>query len=372
MKNFPLLTILVVLFSFLFSSCEDKDDDVTTDNCPELAFESIRENTHTYLFEADFRAKDSITYGWYIDGALVEREGSNVENSDHKLLWQFDEGTYEVCIKTETPECPEGTSFCRELVIDPKNDKCPEMAFRRDGDYLFADFEGIDRLQWYGWFIDDKLVEDEGILNNGDNKLRLGDLEPGVYEICIMTETPECPRGTFFCKEIKIEERPCAELSFSRDGAYLYADYKGAPNDAQYTWFVDGEEVSPNATSRKFPIDKIGTGTHRVCVVTRIEGCDEPVEYCQEVIIEDQTDTCPTMTINIDGDLYADFKGATPNTIFRWFIDNIEIDQFPNASSESRRFPLDKIQAGTYKVCVTATSAECNREIEFCKEITIQ
>lgn len=172
--------------------------------CPDLFFDVRKKDSLSlYKFTANFRGVDSLHYEWFINGKVVQDFDSQEGNS---LYWKFEEpGEYEVCIKTETPECPEGASYCKELVIEEPTG-CPELKFSRDGDYLYANFEGRDTLHWYGWMVNDMHVEDEYLdSNTRDNKFSLENLQKGTYSICIMTETPECPMGTKFCKEISIE-----------------------------------------------------------------------------------------------------------------------------------------------------------------------
>jgi len=171
--------------------------------CPQLSFIVDREGeSNAYNFIADFEGKDTISYlGWFVNDMLVQESTSG---NHEQFYYQFDPGSYEVCLATETPECPEGTKFCKVIKIEEQK-ACPDLKYTRDGNFLFADFEGIDTLRWYGWIVNGDPVEDEGTMNQGDNKLSLENFGPGNYEICLFTETPDCPRGTSFCTNVIIE-----------------------------------------------------------------------------------------------------------------------------------------------------------------------
>ena len=91
---------------------------VVEDPCPELSFETMQVTDEVYLFTANFALKDEITYSWSIfreeDLIFEETEG---EAGDNQLEFQFDPGTYEVCINAEVDGCPEVVWFCDEVVI---------------------------------------------------------------------------------------------------------------------------------------------------------------------------------------------------------------------------------------------------------------
>ncbi|WP_298312983.1 hypothetical protein [uncultured Aquimarina sp.] len=84
--------------------------------CPDLSFTIEQEgNTTGYNFTANFENIDTIIYEWEINGDVIEQDGG--QGADNMLFFQFDPGTYEICIRAETPTCPEGTQFCEELII---------------------------------------------------------------------------------------------------------------------------------------------------------------------------------------------------------------------------------------------------------------
>ena len=220
--------------------------------CPELSFEGVENPNNVYTFEAKFRGREHVQYSWYINGELVDKENFDGVETDHKLFWQFEPGEYRVCILVDTDRC-EQVEFCKTIVAEEPA-RCPDMFFEIEevssrNYQFFADFEGINDLEWYGWFINGELVENEGQIYEGDNFLDFVFEQEGTYDICIMTETPGCPLGTRFCKTIDVVfDQACKDISFTavkepNAPAYTFtADFDGR-NEVTYIWsvFVNGD-----------------------------------------------------------------------------------------------------------------------------------
>ncbi|NMM49603.1 hypothetical protein [Marinigracilibium pacificum] len=87
------------------------------DLCPQLHF--TRDSTeNSFTFRADFFEMDSISYNWelYQNGDLIASELED-ENGDNQFFYQFSRGNYSICLTAETPECPQGSSYCEEVII---------------------------------------------------------------------------------------------------------------------------------------------------------------------------------------------------------------------------------------------------------------
>ncbi|TRX61387.1 hypothetical protein FNH22_04850 [Fulvivirga sp. M361] len=215
-------------------------------DCPELSFVANEDPVNVYTFKADFEGKEALQYKWYINDDLVDQENTPGSETDHQLYWQFGPGEHTICIVGISDQC-EKLEFCKQIVAE-NPEGCPDLFFRKekisDRNYkFFAEFEGINDLQWYGWFIDGEWVEDESTAKQGDNILDYVFTE-GTHEICIMTETPDCPRGTEYCKTIDVVfEQSCKTLSFTAKKeadapAYTFtADFEGR-DDVTYIWSV--------------------------------------------------------------------------------------------------------------------------------------
>lgn len=179
-------------------------DIIIEEDCPDVRFgTNYNEADGTYEFVLG--STDGLTsVFWKVNGEIVGQEAV--------LVKEFDAGTYEVCVVTMYEDCSSEITYCETIVVEDEGESgCPDMFFayqKGEGNtyFFFADFEGIENLEWYGWFIDGSSVEDEGtIVEGSDHMLEFTFNEPGTHTVCIMTETPDCPAGTSYCKEIVIE-----------------------------------------------------------------------------------------------------------------------------------------------------------------------
>ncbi len=273
------------------------------EECPDLHFTATADGEFAYLFEADFEGKENTSYKWYINEDLVDKENYDGHDTDHELYWQFSPGEYSVCIVVETDRC-EFVEFCETIIIEGDQTSCPELTFTYDqtGDstYVFvADFPGIDTLEWYGWFVDGVLVDEEGTMNSGDNTLEYTFDDAGEHRVCIMTETPDCPAGVEYCKEIWVEHTSeCVQMSYTaeRDGtapAYTFtADFEGRDN-ISYEWKVyvnddyQGGEVRDAGSGDDHHFYwQFETGvTYEICLRPLDEACID-FQECKEFVID--------------------------------------------------------------------------------------
>ncbi len=86
--------------------------------CPDLFFskELDPNGNDSYVFTASFVGIEETMYSWTVDGDPIEQDGG--ANGDNKFLFQFASGEYEICIKAETADCPEGAEFCEQIIVD--------------------------------------------------------------------------------------------------------------------------------------------------------------------------------------------------------------------------------------------------------------
>lgn len=274
-----------------FSSCVTEDDlvvAVETVDCPEVSFS----RDGNALF-ANFDGIEEIArYDWFVDGEFAESEGTSVNGDNQFSLEDLAPGNHEICTLYETPDCPLGVSFCLDIVIEAQeNRECLDLAFSRDGDTLFADFEGIDTVAFYEWQINGNPTEAEGTANNGDNQLSIADLPAGTYDICIAYESPECPTGSTFCEQIIIED-DCLDLAFSRDGDTLFANFEGNDTIASYQWIVDGDFIEAEGTANngdnQLSLEGFDIGTYNICITYETPECPNAAdnEFCQMITIQ--------------------------------------------------------------------------------------
>jgi len=160
-------TTIDTYFGFyrIAASCERR--------CPELNFTSeiLNRFNLAYQFEASFPGLEALgSYSWFVDGVFIEADGPD-NQGDNLLLRNFEApGVYEICMKAETENCPEGIEFCKRIEI---LEACPELFFEFEQEpgtfgYTFSsNFEGMN-LVTYQWFVDNEPIEEDGGAN-GDN-----------------------------------------------------------------------------------------------------------------------------------------------------------------------------------------------------------
>jgi len=224
-----LKTILLISTVFLLFSCEE--DEATPDaKCSDLSFESeIIENQEpknvAYKFEASEIIEEDavVSYEWEIDGKSV---AIGTANDPKRILnYKFEaNGSFEICVATETPECPEGVKTCKTIKIEGlENDKPEVVESTKCSDLIFAaevienqepqnvkyKFEASeiieeDAVVAYEWKIDGKSIS-AGSAKDSQRTLYHKFEANGSFEVCVATETPNCPQGVEFCKTIKVE-----------------------------------------------------------------------------------------------------------------------------------------------------------------------
>ena len=90
------------------------------DVCPFISYEAEQINETTYVFIANFEAKDDIEYTWavYQNDELIFFETEIPGQGDNRLEYQFDVGSYVVCVEAEPQNCPEVLRFCQDFTIN--------------------------------------------------------------------------------------------------------------------------------------------------------------------------------------------------------------------------------------------------------------
>lgn len=268
----------------------------TCDRCPELSFasEPLNPVTLEYIFVADFADIELVeTYSWLIDGQFIENDGP-ANNGDNRLEFQFNApGTYRVCISSETPDCPQGVEFCKDIVVESF---CPNLFFEFEQEtgtlgYNFtANFEGINNIN-YEWVIDNEVIELDGGVE-GDNQL-FSNLTPGEHIVCIKAETNACPGQLLeFCQEIVVEAI-CPDLFFTVEqegntSSYIFtADFNGM-DTIVYDWTVNGNTIESDGgpTGDNVFTFQFDQGTFQVCIFAETDSCPNGTQFCEEIVVQ--------------------------------------------------------------------------------------
>ncbi|WP_101447906.1 hypothetical protein [Aquimarina sp. MAR_2010_214] len=283
-------------------ACADIEVEVDENNpCPDLFFRSKHyQGRSTYKFIADFKEIQEVSYGWYINGELVE---DSAPNENNYFIWNFKEpGRYEVCIKTETPNCPEGVSYCKVIEVEASDLACPEVSFTKEmepetmGTYTFdAKIEGVDEVSQILWFVDGKVVDSPKNDNDSQigNRTLIYQFDSGVHEVCLKVITPDCQEGVKYCKEIRVGDCPDLFFEPERDGDkaayYFYPRAFEGIDNITLEWFVNKKYVGKSPEfphNNPFYHEFDGPGRYEVCLMIETPECPNGTSFCKIIEFE--------------------------------------------------------------------------------------
>ena len=432
MKTKTLIKLFTLFIFSLFVSC-DENDDVTEITCElnyETTFAEIEDNVQAINFDATASVSESdATFFWSVDG---EQQNENTTSFEYVFT---ENGTYEVCIFTETPECPQGVEFCEDVIVDniveadPINEEeedeeeetevsCElsyefELQSSEDGKTIEAIFEAVadvsEEEASLFWAINGDLLDFMG------DKLEYTFTENGTYVICVLTETPECPSGYEFngrtwgagyCQEIIIDNIvACPEFEVYAeplgDENYLFGlyDYSDIGNIDTIHWLLmdaQTQEVT-NLGNGMLEINYqfTSSGTYMVCALDT--NCN--TQKCQEVevVIEEENDeltvtvgastqtqnnpddVCPNLTYTFEAvqSLVYEFEAKVNNEInedyvYFWSVNDEHAysGSYNQDSGKSFEYAFD--EAGTYSICVGIETPECASAIFYCTDFIVE
>jgi len=224
------LKTILLLFTVLLSfSCEE--DDISSEKkCSGLSFEAeIIENQDSKNVEYKFEASEIIeedavvVYEWKINGESI---ATGTPNEPKRILNYIFErnGSFEVCVFVETPNCPNGVRICKNIKIEglekgepgSVETKCDDLSFdlervenqnSKNIEYKFEASEIIEdnAVVGYEWSIDGEFFV-LAKANQSNRIINYAFEKNGSFEVCVHTETPDCPKGVKTCKTLKIED----------------------------------------------------------------------------------------------------------------------------------------------------------------------
>lgn len=209
MKTISLIKAFSLATLIFFTSCQDNDQEEPNEILCEISFESTliendSENEADYVFEATpLESESNVVYSWMIDGINID-ETSNVLN--HVFI---ENGTYTVCVLSETPECPNAVRSCQDIIVDSlpeTTDGCPVISFEvvvENNEYIFIASSDIELDTRYSWFVNGEFINNDITLENS-NSFTYTFPENGTYTVCASIETPECPLGVEYCNTIDV------------------------------------------------------------------------------------------------------------------------------------------------------------------------
>ena len=299
---------------------DGKDD--TVDACPDLSITKslISNDGLTYKFIASGAPESR--YSWFINDEYVQTvlEGDN----DKYLTYEFSEnGIYSICVGVETPECPKGVKTCVELEIkDVSEITCTldfETIFKPSDDIsiqkvVFEAFGSVSNSDAkYFWIINDKDIK-------SDNSARLENIfyKNGTYQVCVFTETPECPNGIEYCKEVIVDNiventqpafnitvdnpvqektvEACVDLTYdysiSSDNVNKYvleATLFEDMMDSNYVWYINKNNADQDVyigSGRVFEYEFTEVGEYTIRAFVETPECPMGVTFSKDYKVE--------------------------------------------------------------------------------------
>ncbi len=334
--------------------------------CPDIRFDFKLVAGNSYEFTTNFEIRDNYELFFLINDEIITDQVLDGK----PFRRQFDLGTYEICIKVKTPDCPEGKKVCKELVV--KKD-CPDLFFEFMQDpgslqYNFtADFIGINETT-YNWIVDDLVVEENDGGPNGDNIFNF-QFTSGVHKVCIKAFTPLCPDGIEFCEEITV----CPLLNFTfekidQNTFQFLPAVIGVSGGINVDWSVNDILAGNQPSSESIQLD-LPIGTNTVCARIETPECPNGVEFCEEILVCPELFIEPPTNVGATYTFTANFIGMQEIT-YQWTINGVVQESDGGAGGDNElifQFTAD----GNYDVCIITEVPGCTTGTEFCINLNI-
>ena len=253
--------------------------------------------------------------------------------------------------------CIEGPTACELDVVYTPID-C--------GNHLF-DIVSVDS-EWWGYFVNGELVAENVLAYEFDAEA------PGVYEVTVMYETPECPNGVFWSTTIEVTEdcfpTDCPtqlELDYQQECGNVLFTLLEFEEGWEITWYVDeftSYESDGGASEYWFEEN----GIYTICAFVQTPTCPEGVELCEVIGIDCYEGvSCEAQLLVTEtdcGDYTVVFGALNSMYQLQWYV-NDELLDIPN---NQFAIELDGLE-GSNAVCVYAVDPMNNCEIEVCEVI---
>lgn len=370
-------TLLTVFLAMILSSC------FTDDNpCPDVGI-GVEVDSVNMTATITLDGLENLDYQVFVNEVLVDEANLDSINNE-SFSFNFEPGTYDVCIRAESDQCDRSLEVCQEIVIlDPNREECLGLEFTvdqlDDHQYKFiADFEGIENIL-YTWYVDDDSVQTESLDSDRTHQLLL-DLGVGEHTVCIVAETDDCGEVEY-CQTIVVDQVCPTELFFEKeeDGHntyFFFAEFENMDH-VPYKWFINDDEVDrenyPDRDTDHKLFWQFNPGEYSICIVSDVDGC-EAVEYCIELVVEvdcveevyfDYEQEADTVYV-----FYAEFEGKT-STPYKWLIDNevVDVENFDNSDTDHKL--IWGFDPGTYTVCLITDQDGCE-VVEYCESVTVE
>ena len=253
--------------------------------------------------------------GWFLlemmqpDGYSIFWDYGDGTSETGYSLWsehQYAEsGTYEACATVTSPACPEGSTWCIDVVVED----CPGVTCELDIVVDWTDPEA-------GWAL---LIADgapEGAVVewfNEDGELiatgEVADLVEVGGTVCATYETPDCPEGVEACVELEPWEPAEFECDLGieavqeADGSWTLVAVTDSVEGEDFIWFMsDGSVLNGQEVNHFFAT---GAAVETACVTATFWACEEVLTECVDLDNANEG-FCEEVEVVIDGETVMD------------------------------------------------------------------
>ena len=222
--------------------------------------------------------------------------------SEHQYA---ESGTYEACATVTSPACPEGSTWCIEVVVED----CPGVTCELDIVVDWTDPEagwalliadGVPEGAVVEWF-----NEDGDLIATGE----VADLVDVGGTVCAMYETPECPEGVEACVELEPwepDEFDCdldIEAVQEADGSWTLTAVTDSSEGDGFLWTLsDGSILNGQEINHTFAA---GSAIETACVTATFWDCDEVLSACID-LENGGEEGCEEVEVTLDGETLAE------------------------------------------------------------------
>jgi hypothetical protein len=331
--------------------------------CPdEIIADNPVENCYNYIFQID-GVPNEYTVTWTIGDNESYTDGTI---TDHVFE---EDGIYEVCAFIETPDCPEGTEICSEVVVNCANNcELDVFATQLDCSPITLEASNYPEDALIEWFVNDDF--------NGTGEIFMFEApEAGTYQICAAYETPDCPEGVLWCETFVVGpdcfDQGCPDEIIAEnpvENCYNYIfQIDGVPNEYTVTWTIGDNESYTDGTITDHVFEE--DGIYEVCAFIETPDCPEGTEICIDLEVNCSDDDCPSENFYTEGDCLNwvfEIGSFQEGEIAIWNFGDGTV--FTGGHFTTHEYT----EPGTYEVCVEFTSDLCPEGVYACQEIVVE
>jgi hypothetical protein len=275
------------------------------ENCQpvcEIAIDTINTTCSGFTVVAT-TSPDQLEVSWTFNGNAVG-------TGQTKTFTNLNPGTYELCASIITDLCPDGYTFCRDIVLaDCTPDICPtniiNTQFGDCGTYLFTIQNATVDAQVVWHF-------PGGVNITGNGAQAFTFSGSGTFTITADYFSQACNSGSTLTGQITVPpcQVPCSIVIFSNASVCGQINYSSniSPAGNTVTWNLNGNAVG-TGPSISIPATP---GSYQLCGIINSTSCTSVVQDCKTAVVT-SCFQCPTSITSAQGDTCGQYIFTIPN-----------------------------------------------------------